>query len=128
MNKVNERFVNYTFNLAVSDKENNTTKKHSYHAAIMVKNGKIIGEGINNTAEMKLLGNFNEKPIFTHAEMEAIKNYLKKNTKKRLKYESNLPYVRRSFQHYYNSSSILSGKQSEKQSRKRRLYKLQIVK
>lgn len=71
--------------------------KPFYHAAIMVKNGKILGVGFNSFKPMNLLGQMSNNSTHMHAEMAAIHDYLSKNEKMRLKFNKSKNFIRRLF-------------------------------
>lgn len=116
-------FIEHATNLAITYKENNPDHKSYVHASVFVKNGKIIGSGINSLSPMNLLNkNNNIGSIFCHAEINAFRDWISSNKKLKKKFLENKPYILSSFNShirlcYQNISSNSNSSNSSNSSK-----------
>lgn len=93
------KLINYLTNLAIENYKDNRTYHH--HQAIIVKNGKVIGVGVNSLEDMNLLNIESEN---MHAEISAFKDYLSKNQKMRLKFNRSKGFISNMFNSCFNGT------------------------
>lgn len=94
------KLTNYLTNLAI---ENYTDERvYHHHQAILVKNGKVVGAGVNSLEKMSLLNIESEN---LHAETAAFKDYLSKNPKMRQKFNRSKSFIADLFQTCFRERS-----------------------
>lgn len=101
-----ERFIDFAKRVALTD----TRIKKTYHAAVIVKGGKIISYGLNSHTQPKL---FNTgMSVFTHAEIDAVQDLLNKNKKAQNKFRKHYRWYNCSHSEYFKGSGGLSKKRT----------------